>query len=55
MIVPWLDVRVVVATPLVYPPDTTYDEAARDRLGQRTRKGLNEIVYHDRWSEQEPA
>lgn len=55
MIVPWLDVRVVVATPLAYPSEDTYDEAARDRLGQRTRKGLSEIVYHDRWVEQEPA
>jgi nitroreductase len=49
------DVRVVVATPLAYPPETIYDEAASERLSRRTRKNLNELVYHDRWSELEPA
>ena len=54
MIVPWLNIDSERDSPPVSSYDT-YDEAARDRLGQRTRKGLNEIVYHDRWSEQEPA
>lgn len=49
------DVRVVVTTPLAYPLEASYDEAAADRLSKRTRKNLEEIVYHDRWSELEPA
>jgi len=49
------EVRVVVATPLAYPLEATYDEAAAERLSTRTRKDLQELVYDDRWSEQEPA
>jgi nitroreductase len=49
------DVRTVVATPLAYPVEATYDEAARDRLSIRTRKCLEELVYYNRWSETEPA
>jgi nitroreductase len=49
------DVRAVVATPLAYPLEASYDEAARDRLSIRTRKCLDELVYHDSWSEAEPA
>ena len=49
------DVRVVIATPLAYPQEASYDEAARERLSQRTRKDLKEVVYFDRWSELEPA
>lgn len=49
------DVRVVVATPLAYPLEATYAEAAAERLSKRTRKDLKELAYADRWSEQEPA
>jgi nitroreductase len=49
------DVRVVVATPLAYPHEASYDEAARDRLSMRTRKDLKDLVYYDRWREAEPA
>lgn len=49
------DVRAVVATPLAYPVENTYDEASRERLSMRTRKDLKELVYYNRWSETEPA
>lgn len=49
------DVRTVVATPLAYPLESSYDEASRERLSLRTRKDLKELVYYDRWSETEPA
>jgi nitroreductase len=49
------DVRVVVATPLAYPLEGSYDEAAKERLSMRTRKCLEELVYYNRWSEAEPA
>jgi nitroreductase len=49
------DVRVVIATPLAYPLEASYAEAARERLSQRTRKDFQEVVYFDRWSELEPA
>jgi nitroreductase len=49
------DVRAVVATPLAYPLEGSYDEAARERLSMRTRKCLEELVRYNRWSEAEPA
>jgi nitroreductase len=49
------DVRVVIVTPLAYPPGASYDEAAEERLGQRTRKDLKEVAYLNRWGEPEPA
>ena len=49
------DVRVVVATPLAYPLEASYDEAAQERLNRRTRKELQEAVYFDKWNELEPA
>jgi len=49
------DVRVVVVTPLAYPLEGSYDEAARERLGQRTRKELTEVAYFGKWGEPEPA
>jgi nitroreductase len=49
------DVRAVVATPLAYPLEASYDEAATERLQTRTRKELKEMVFYDRWSESEPA
>jgi nitroreductase len=49
------EVRAVVATPLAYPLEANYDEAARERLSIRTRKDLKELVYYNCWSEAEPA
>ena len=49
------DVRVVIVTPLAYPLESSYDEAAAERLSKRTRKDLSELVYAERWSEPEPA
>jgi nitroreductase len=49
------DVRAVVATPLAYPREPTYSEAARERLASRTRKELKELVYFNHWSEIDPA
>ena len=43
------DVRVVIVTPLAYPLAASYDEAAKERLSQRTRKDLKEVVYFNKW------
>jgi nitroreductase len=43
------EVRFVIATPLAYPAEGSYDEAARERLGQRARKSLKEFVYSNTW------
>jgi len=43
------EVRFVTATPLSYPSDGSYDEAAREKLGQRTRKNLKEVAYSNVW------
>ena len=43
------EVRFVVATPLAYPTDESYDRAARERLDQRARKDLEEVVYSNAW------
>ena len=43
------DYRVVLATPLAYPAEATYDEAAVDKLGERTRKCLGETVRYGKW------
>jgi nitroreductase len=50
-----VDVRAVVATPLAYPAEASYAEAAKERLSQRTRKDMKELVYYDLWHEAEPA
>jgi len=44
------EVRFVIATPLAYPAEGSYAEAAKERLGQRTRKGLQEFVYSNAWA-----
>ena len=49
------DVRVVVATPLAYPLDATYDEASAERLSQRTRKPYEDVVYFNKCDEKESA
>ncbi len=43
------EVRFVVATPVAYPAEDSYDEAAKERLSQRTRKELKELVYLNAW------
>jgi nitroreductase len=42
-------VRFVIATPLAYPAQGSYELAARERLGERTRKDLKELVYMNAW------
>lgn len=49
------EVRVIITTPLAYPLEESYDEAAKDRLSQRTRRGFNEMVYYHQWAEPVPA
>lgn len=43
------EVRLVCCTPISYPAGDSYDEAAREKLGERTRKNLQEICYHEGW------
>jgi nitroreductase len=49
------DVRTVVATPLAYPREVSYEQAARERLESRTRKSMQELVFYNHWSDNEPA
>jgi len=42
-------VRFVIATPLAYPAQGSYDKAAKERLSQRDRKELKELVYMNAW------
>jgi len=49
------DVRAVVTTPLASPLETSYDQAARERVSMCTRKCLEELGYYDYRSEAEPA
>ncbi len=46
--------RVVIVTPLAYPSAVSYEEAAKERLSQRTRKSTREVVYHNQWGNSEP-
>jgi len=43
------EMEFVIATPLGYPVECSYEEAAQERLSQRTRKGLKELVYMNEW------
>ena len=43
------EVRVVAATPLACPPQSSYEEAAKSRLAGRTRKSLQEIAFVNSW------
>jgi nitroreductase len=43
------EVRFIAATPLSYPSADSYDEAAKEKLGNRTRKSLKEIAYSGKW------
>lgn len=49
------DVRVIAITPLAYPQEASYDEAAKERLSQRERKRLEDVANFNKWSEIEPA
>jgi nitroreductase len=43
--------RFIIATPLAYPAQGSYDEAAKERRASSTRKSLSEIVYMNEWGE----
>ena len=43
------DVRFILATPVAYPAGGSYEEAAQEKLSQRTRKDLKELVYDGSW------
>jgi len=43
------EMEFVIATPLGYPVEGSYEEAAQQRLSQRTRKDLKELVYTNTW------
>jgi len=43
------EVRFVAATPLSYPAGDSYDKAAEEKLGERTRKVLQEFAYTNTW------
>ena len=41
--------RFIIATPLAYPAQGSYDEAAAERRAVSTRKSLSEVVYFNQW------
>ena len=41
--------RVVLTTPLAYPDEPSYEDAAEARLRERTRKSLDEIAFYGKW------
>ena len=43
------EVEFVIATPLAYPAEGSYEEAAKERLSQRTRKDLQDMAYLNAW------
>ncbi|MFC1967947.1 nitroreductase family protein [Chloroflexota bacterium] len=43
------EVRFVAATPVAYPSEGSYEEASQERLSQRTRKDMQELVYSNAW------
>ena len=47
--------RVVLVTPLAYPVEPSYDEAAEERLRERTRKDLGEITHYGKWGSRKPV
>ena len=47
--------RVVLATPLAYPAEPSYDEAAKERLAERERKDLDEITHYGKWGSRRPS
>ena len=49
------DVRVIVLTPLAYPEPPDHPAAAAERLSQRTRLPLAEVVCDDGWGDRWPG
>jgi nitroreductase len=47
--------RVVIVTPLAYPAEGSYDSAAQERLGERTRKLPGEVVHYNKWLQGEDS
>lgn len=45
------DVRFVIATPLAYPAQGSYDKSAKERLSQRTRKAPKDIFFRNVWGQ----
>ena len=45
------EVRFVVTTPLAYPKTDSYEGAAKERLGQRSRMDFSELVFVNKWGE----
>jgi hypothetical protein len=43
------EMEFIIATPLRYPVEGSYEESAQERLSQRTRKDLKELVYTNKW------
>lgn len=43
------EMEFVLATPLGYPTEGSYEQAAQEKLSQRTRKSLSEIAYSNKW------
>lgn len=43
------EVRFVVTIPVAYATAASYDEAAKERLSQRTGKDLREFAYDGTW------
>lgn len=43
------EMKFVIATPLAYPAQGPYEQAAQERLSQRTRKDLQELVHYNEW------
>ncbi|MDZ4247090.1 MAG: nitroreductase family protein, partial [Dehalococcoidia bacterium] len=43
------DIKIVAATPLSCTSQSSYNEAAKDRLASRTRKNLEDIVFWNSW------
>jgi nitroreductase len=43
------EMEFIIATPLGYPLEDSYEEAAQERLKERTRKDLKELAYVNRW------
>jgi nitroreductase len=43
------EMEFVLATPLGYPVEGSYEEASQERLSQRTRKNLKELVHMNEW------
>ncbi len=41
--------RFIIATPLAYPAQGSYDEAAKHKQGMTGRKSLSETAYINEW------